>query len=397
MGQHANYSPSRLSRIIACPGSVSLIEAMKEKGTVPFESVSSPEAEEGTRMHKVTERLDITMAKTSKSIYEAAEDLGINREDTEVAKECLDYAATIKNAILPKGQYIETTESVVSLSPFGLPEVWGTSDKTILALSELTAHVIDWKFGRGVEVSAIENVQLMAYGAGSIGWPTHIKRIHLHIVQPLIGNFSSWNISAPDLFKWVHVKLAGAIADSKSVDPVFNPGMPQCRWCEAKSNCKYHYMSVIQRAQEVFTLAKQDKNILQPEQIAKILAHEDFIKKAFKDFATYGFNQLRDGKPFPGYKLVRGRANRKWVDEAKAAQYIGEHAPHIDTEKMFVSKFFSPAAAEKLSRALAKDQEFQKLIHKPEGKLSLAVEADNRKAVASPNSVESAFAHLKQS
>lgn len=396
MGQHADYSPSRLSRIIACPGSVRLIEAMKRKGTIPIDSPPSPAADEGTRMHKVTERLDLAGAITDNDFFESAEHMNITREDAEVAKECLDYVEVIKNSIRPEGQFIEKAEAVVNLHSFGLPEVWGTSDKTIVALAELSAHVIDYKFGRGVEVSAIENAQLMAYGAGSIGWPTDIQMVHLHIVQPLINNYSTWSISTPGLFHWVHTTLAEAVIKSQTADPLFNPGMPQCQWCEAKNYCKYHYMAVVKQGQEVFQLSKLDASILEPSQIAKVLEYEPLIKKAFKDFATLGFNLLKNGKSFPGYKLVRGRANRSWVNEEQAIKYISEHAPHIDPDTLFKTELLSPAGIEKLSRGLVKDPEYLKLVHKPEGKLTLAVESDARKGVPAPNSAESVFGHLAE-
>ena len=49
MSKHAVYSPSRLHRIIACPGSVRLIEANGIVGK------TSSYAEHGTMLHKYTE------------------------------------------------------------------------------------------------------------------------------------------------------------------------------------------------------------------------------------------------------------------------------------------------------------------------------------------------------
>lgn len=52
----------------------------------------------------------------------------------------------------------------VDISGVSFPDCFGTADMVIV--TDKVAHIIDLKLGRGVEVSAEENPQLMAYGLG---------------------------------------------------------------------------------------------------------------------------------------------------------------------------------------------------------------------------------------
>jgi len=55
MEKHSNYSPSRLSRVIACPGSVELIENLMVTSTIQEEK-PNVDAAHGTMLHKVMDK-----------------------------------------------------------------------------------------------------------------------------------------------------------------------------------------------------------------------------------------------------------------------------------------------------------------------------------------------------
>jgi hypothetical protein len=85
---------------------------------------------------------------------------------------------------------------------------------------------------------------------------------------------------------------------------------------------------------------------------------------------------LAAGGIVPGYKLVAGRALRRWADE-KAA---GDKLDDILGDEAYVVKLISPSQAEKkLGRKKA--GEIADLIVKPQGKPTLAPEADPRPAI----------------
>ncbi len=89
--------------------------------------------------------------------------------------------------------------------------------------------------------------------------------------------------------------------------------------------------------------------------------------------------RLLAGEPLPGYKLVAGRANRKWTDVAavlKKMKKLGfkedEYAPR---------ELVSPARAEKLFKKTKQMQKFgiiSELMERPQGKPSIATSDDPR-------------------
>ena len=79
---------------------------------------------------------------------------------------------------------------------------FGTADCILIGGD--TLHVIDFKYGKGVSVSAEENLQMILYALGAyeacrILYP--IETVKLSIVQPRIDNISEW--------EWRHPGAAG--------------------------------------------------------------------------------------------------------------------------------------------------------------------------------------------
>lgn len=77
--------------------------------------------------------------------------------------------------------------------------------------------MVDFKYGKGITVSAEENPQMMLYAVGAIaeyGIVFPVERVILHIVQPRTKNFSRWEISAGQLQTWSEqtVKPAAELA-----------------------------------------------------------------------------------------------------------------------------------------------------------------------------------------
>ena len=94
-----------------------------------------------------------------------------------------------------------------------------------------------------------------------------------------------------------------------------------------------------------------------------------FLFDKFKVLMYY--DRVLNGEKFEGYKLVEGRSNRKWVDDAEKIlkNKLGEDA----YEKKLIG---ITAAGKKL-----KKDEVEELTYKPEGKLQLVPTSDKRKEV----------------
>src|SRR5690606_26792202 len=89
-----------------------------------------------------------------------------------------------------------------------VPEGFGTGDCIIIADGEL--EIIDLKFGKGVEVSPIDNPQLKLYALGAYekyGFIYGIEKITMTIAQVRLNNIQSWTITADMLLEWAENEL----------------------------------------------------------------------------------------------------------------------------------------------------------------------------------------------
>jgi len=364
--KHAKLSASGSSKWLNCPGSVEAESKIPNKQSVY--------AEEGTLAHELA---DICLKKQLEAkkyigydVLYAPEKSGIITEEmAKFVQEYIDYvlAHETKNSQL-------YTEDRVDFSNI-VPDGFGTMDAAILDYDTGICHIFDLKYGRGVEVSAVENTQAQLYALGfynELKCLDIIKSFKIHIVQPRIFNYSSWEITLDDLVKF------GEYASKKANEALApnaprTPGEKQCKWCNAKATCpalKKHTEETILKS---FDDLNKDImfNELNDEQLKLILDNKNLIEDFLKSVEQYIYDRVLNGEKFEGYKLVEGRSNRKWVDDAEEIlkNKLGEDA----YEKKLIG---ITAAGKKL-----KKDEVEELTYKPEGKLQLVLASDKRKEV----------------
>ena len=126
-----------------------------------------------------------------------------------------EYTDTYKTIVLEKFNAARTetsdaelmVETRLDFSEY-VPEAFGTSDATIIA--DGTMEVIDFKYGKGVRVSAVRNEQMMIYALGAYlrhSFEYRIERVRMTIVQPRIDNLSEYELTVEELMKWAHDEL----------------------------------------------------------------------------------------------------------------------------------------------------------------------------------------------
>lgn len=363
MGAHARNSPSALHRTLNCPPSLVLGEQ--------FQDEESQYAAEGSAGHALAEHLIKKHLKQrtkrpvsdyySDDLMEAVEDyVAFVIEQIEAAKrECKSPLFSV--------------EQRVDISEYS-PDCFGTADMVIV--TDKVAHVIDLKLGRGVEVSAEENPQLMAYGLGvleMVDMLYDIEVVRLTIFQPRINNFSTWDITPEALKTWGEEVLKPRSAMALAGAGEFQAGS-WCRFCKARNQCRA-------RAEEFLRLAKmefQQPALLSDDEIAEIIKVSDELSKWAADVYAYAQDQaITHGKQWKGYKLVEGRSNRKYSSDEeveKAAQEAG----YTDIYKK------SLIGVTEMERLMGK-KEFArilgKLVYKPQGKITLVPDTDKREAI----------------
>ncbi len=116
----------------------------------------------------------------------------------------------------------------------GEPGATGTSDTVII--KGKTAVIADLKYGRGVQVFAEGNEQLLIYGASAVAdfdALGEIEEVELHILQPRLNHFDVWKLSVAEMNERIEVIRQTAqkiLAGPEGLTAV--PGPKQCKFCK---------------------------------------------------------------------------------------------------------------------------------------------------------------------
>jgi hypothetical protein len=361
--KHALLSASSSDRWIHCPPSARLSETYEDKG--------SDYAAEGTDAHSLCE-------------YKLKTVLGMEADDpTEnlswFNQEMDDCASGYAAYVLEQVEAAKETcsdpvvliEQRVDFSRW-VEEGFGTADCIIIA--DGTLQVIDFKYGLGVLVSATENPQMMCYALGALelfDGIYDIDTVRMTIYQPRRDNLSTYELSKNDLHTWADDVLKPAAELAFAGDGNFLCG-EWCGFCKAKNACRA-------RADANLELAKYDFKLpplLTDEDVEDILSKIDDLVSWASDIKEYALAQAISGKQWSGFKLVEGRSNRRYVNDAVVAAAVTEAG--FDP---YEQKLLGITAMQKMLGKARFDEVLSGLIEKPQGKPTLVPESDKRPAM----------------
>lgn len=385
MAGHALLSPSSASRWLACTPSA-VLESQ-------FPDTAGAAAAEGTLAHSLGEllikkRLNLIPAKKYRvdlseiqinGMHDAAMSEHADAYATYVLEQFAEAQTRTKDAMLFLEQKLDLTEYV--------PDGFGTGDCVIIADGVLT--IIDLKYGKGVPVSAVENKQMMLYGLGALNQFGHlynIDTVRLTIYQPRLDNISTWEISAAELLQWGEAVLKPRAAQAFKGEGEFVPG-DHCRFCKVKAQCRAladHNLSI---AKYEFKMPA----LLELEEIADILGRVDGLIKWASSVETFALSEALAGKKFPGYKLVEGRSNRTYSDEAAIVDKLRESG-YTDQQIYAPAKILGITAMETVVGKKEFNSLLSDLIIKPAGKPTLVPESDKRPELKSLDGAKADFA-----
>lgn len=367
-GSHALLSASAAHRWISCPPSARLTEDMPD--------TQSDYAAEGTLAHELGElKLRKKFEKLKKSEYEKR--LKAVQENPQYQAEMNGYTDEYLDAVLLAAHKYKSVPYVVierqvdysNIAPDGC----GTADCLLLHGNDL--HVFDFKYGKGVPVSAEKNPQLQLYAIGAINAYSllyDIRNITLHVVQPRLSNISEYSTMVSEITEWSEnvVKPAAQLATEGKGE--LKAG-EHCKFCKAKSTCR--------KRAELYTSVDDDFKKTPPElltiaDVAEILKRIEGLKDWASDVQDYALDQILAGTEIPGWKAVEGRSNRQIPEYDNAVTVL--KAAGIDEAMLYVRK---PQTITELEKLVGKKQFTEllgDLIVKPQGAPALAEESDNR-------------------
>lgn len=367
---HALLSASSAHRWLECPISVRM--------TADLPDTAGEAAAEGTLAHSIVEeRLDSIIA-NGKWPKKASAKLRMDERYRPVMEEHADtmvgYVMEIHDQLAEAGSDpILMSEQRLDFSRW-VPDGYGTGDALVIA--DGVIHVIDYKYGKGVPVYAEGNPQLRLYALGAYEAydPLYdIREVHTHIVQPRLDSQTTEVLTAEELLRWADEYVAPRAQMALNGDGEPNPG-EWCRFCKVRATCRA-------RAEQHLALARYEFKsplVLTPEEIGDILGRVDELGKWAKSVKDYALmTAVSNGKTFPGWKLVRGRANRKLTDESEVAEILlktGFRPEQIYSLKGLTD--LEEVVGKNALSALLGD-----LIVKPEGRPTLAPESDRRQAI----------------
>ena len=363
MGNHALLSASSSHRWLNCPPSARLCEGYDDKG--------SDFAAEGTEAHSLCEY------KLKKALGLPAEDPTENLTwyDSEMEDCANGYAAYVLELVEEAKKTcpdpVVLIEQRLDYSKY-VEAGFGTGDCVIV--SDDTLNIVDYKHGRGVLVDATENPQMKLYALGALDLFDclyDIRTVTMTIYQPRRANISLFTISTQDLLDWAEKVLVPTAELAFNGDGEYHCG-EWCQFCKAKADCRERARANLELARYEF----RQPPLLTDEEVESILAQIDDLVSWAEDIKAYALQASISGKHWSGYKLVEGRATRKYTDERAVAATV--MAAGFDP---YEKKLLGITAMTSLLGKKTFNDLLSSLIAKPQGKPTLVPESDSRPAM----------------
>lgn len=415
---HFTFGPSKAHRWLYCHASV--IEEAKYPDTG-----GSRHAVEGSAAHRFAElalrdRVHGRKRKPKKYIGKKCDETGLT-----YTREMCDAVEMYIDEVL--GHFNPKTDDIYIESKIHCRqihnELGGTSDCIIVKRKKLQLTrviVVDFKYGKGITVSARGNEQMLLYATmtaivlcGGV-LPGETTQI---IVQPRVSNpeerVTRWSYD-DSVLQHFHFNAREAVAavenlrseyegtKKKIPEKYYAPSEKRCTFCKAAGNCKAQDKQALAAIQDSFDMGDDvefDELNFEPtppenlsaDRLAFVMAHKDAITKWLSDVTEHATTNLMHGtSDIPTHKVVEGRSNRRYKkeyadDPDKLMRAVEKILPHVERERYVTQSPLSVAQMEKLFTDLKATpklfKKFNSLWEKPPGKPTLVTIDDERRAI----------------
>ena len=255
-----------------------------------------------------------------------------------------------------------------------VPEGVGTGDCIIIANEKL--HIIDFKYGMGVLVNAVDNPQMKLYALGALevyGALYDIKEVSMTIFQPRRENISTWTIPVEELKEWAENELKPKAQLAIKGEGEYLPG-EWCTFCKAAVKCRARAEEKLELARSEFMLPP----LLRDMDIEEILHKIPGLTKWANEIMAYAIDAaINHGKQWNGFKVVEGRSNRKYKDEEAVANVAKANG----YKDIYNQSLINITEMQKLMGKKQFEEILGDLIYKPCGKPTLVPITDKRVAM----------------
>lgn len=314
--EHSKFGFSGAARWMRCPGSVSLIAAQ------PFVP--------RTFMGEVT---------------------------GDMAEHVQTYVDSIRQYIAAPGYIAHFVERRVDLSPWIGKGEGSHLDVGVLLADEIQVH--DLKFGRGVEVFALENEQEQGYALGLVRIAELMHdipddmRVRLVIHQPRIKSGPDEWPTTVGALRTFGERVKVAVQTAKTMTTTYIVGDKQCKFCDAKAECPAIAAAVSKSVFDDFDVVGNPHETAQPKLVpagptalSAFMGKVDLIEGWCKAVRAKVESSLLQGVGVAGWKLVQGKKGaRKWTDETAVEKILKK--ARLTQDVIYNSELKSPTQMEK--------------------------------------------------
>ena len=379
MGTHSKISPSHSKRWMNCPGSIVLAEKCPAQEQSKY-------AAEGTVAHEVASLCLSLERDADEYIGEMMESGDFTFKVTQdMAEHVQVYLDTIREDMAADGVPIEFLKVEQKFTLYNIDKkLYGTNDASYMNPFGML-RVYDLKYGKGMYVEVESNTQLLIYDLGAWQEQGEPYNTEIVIVQP---RYVSEGVDTVRRATYNSIQLKDFRRELRSaVDRINNGELTQnpgewCTFCPGMALCNA-------KKKEVLSVLPTEINLPEPammsvNQMTKVMAIADRIAEWASSIHKHAESLAKTGVTIPGYKLIKKRANRRWIDEmAVETEFEAEYGDDIYTKKLK-----SPAQLEKVAgkEAVADYTEV------PDNGVQLVSEKAKSKAVKS--GAEQAFTKL---
>lgn len=412
---HSYWSASKFESLMLCPGKIVLEEGAPDntneyavEGTAAHQVLTWALQEERPAAAYVGRVLFFDKRGKASTFDDHEWNVTVSYDMAEHVQTCIDYCLDLKgdDGVL----FADIRVNYSSYLDVEEHTAWGTADVIIARGDELI--VVDFKYGRGVEVDAESNPQMSLYGLGALqayqGLVADFERVRLAISQPRVKRApSEWDCSVEELEAWGRSTARSAVNTCKNAsvwvgddngefEAIFlRPAEKACKFCKAKATCPALRSEVAKVAFDASPASPDDfadQAVAKPGAegytdaawVAACLSQVDLIEDWCKAIRAEAERRLFAGEQVPGFKVVQGKkGNRQWADAKVAEETL--KVMRVKLEDMYDFKLISPTTAEKLHKAgtIGPRQwpKLKELITQNDGKPHVAPDSDSRPAL----------------
>lgn len=278
--KHAVYGPSTLKYRELCPG-------WRQDNTGDMSR-----ADEGTRMHLASETGNLA---------------GLDPEQTECVKACLNYAAP----------YIKAAQKIYRELRLVIMEglTFGTAD--LVTIDGKHAHIIDWKYGRGFIDDAEINRQGISYAIG-VFEAFSVDTVTVHFVIPRRDEVTTHTFKReqlPELQTMIRYIIQRCIQFAETQDEsMLNDNFHACGYCGNVGSCPKHLKRATDIVAkyaplEILTETHSSK-ITDPAVMALALDNAKVVERWVESVKKHASDFAKEGGQIPGYSLREKNGSR---------------------------------------------------------------------------------------